>query len=371
MRFKRILLLHISNISGHCSASLAIEKAIKAKLPLTKTLSLNAFNYVYPRGEKIINFLYMLTIQRLPFIWAHLYDNPYWVRKSRGIKKLVHFFNLPKLETLFNDFRPDAVVSTQAFPCGMVADFKLSKKTNLPLMAVLTDFVPHSYWIYDAIDYYIAPSQEVKQRLIDKGVNQERIKTFGIPIDPKFNQNLNKIEIRKNLNLGVDSFTILIMGGGQGLGPIKTIVKALENLTFNLQEIVVCGTNERVYRWLKKRLRSYKKRIFLFGYVDNIDELMSAADLILTKPGGVTCAEALSKGLPMLIISPIPGQETNNTFYLTSQGAAIEVDKPEDLVAIINDLYNHRDKINQLSNAAQRISKPDSANNIAQLLSEL
>ena len=371
MRSKRILLMHISNISGHYSASLAIEKAIKIKSPESKTLTLNAFNYVHPRGEKIINFFYMFLIQKLPFIWTHLYDNPYWIKKTQRLKESIHYFNLPKLEALFNEFCPDVVVSTQAFPCGLVADFKRIKRANIFLVAVLTDFISHSYWVYENVDYYIAPSEEVKQGLVEKGLSPDRIKVFGIPFDLKFNQDLNKFQIRKKLNLERDLFTILIMGGGQGLGPIKNIVKILDNLKFNFQEIVVCGSNKQAYRWLKKRLNCYKKRVHLLSYAQNIEELMSAADIIITKPGGITCAEALSKGLPMLIISPIPGQEANNTFYLTKRGAAIKIDKPEDLTGVISDLYNHPEKLKELSDASLRISKPNAAGDIAQLLLEL
>jgi processive 1,2-diacylglycerol beta-glucosyltransferase len=360
--------MHISDISGHRSASLAIEKAIKLKSPQTQTLAINAFNYVHPKGERLVNSFYMLMIQRLPFIWAHLYDNPYWMKKTRGLKERIHYFNLPKLGALFNDFRPDVVATTQAFPCGMVADFKRFNKLNLSLVGVLTDFVPHSYWIYDNVDYYIVPSGEVKQRLTKKGVSPNRIKALGIPFDPKFNQNLNKFEIRKRLKLENNLFTILIMGGGQGIGSIKSVVKTLENLKFDLQEIVVCGTNKRVYSWLKRRLKGYKKKILLFAYAQNIEELMSVADIIITKPGGVTCAEALSRGLPMLIISPIPGQEASNTSYLVAQGAGIKIDKPRELIDIINALYNHPKRLKELSSAALRISKPNAASDIAQLL---
>jgi len=331
-------------------------------------MTINAFNYVHPRGEKVVNCFYMLMIQKLPFIWKNLYDNTYWIRKTDRAKEFIHNFNLPKLEALFSGFRPDVIATTQAFPCGMVADFKRIKGVNTPLVAVLTDFVPHSYWVYDNVNYYITPSEEVKQRLTRKGINPERIKVFGIPFDLKFNQDLDKIQIRKKLNLDNSLFTILIMGGGQGLGPIKGIINALEKLKFDFQEIVVCGTNRRVYGWLKKRLANYKKRISLFGYVQNVEELMSVADIIITKPGGITCAEALSKRLPMLIISPIPGQEANNTAYLIAQGAAIKVDKPKELINIVGDLYNHPEKLKELSDAALRISKPNAAGDIAQLL---
>ncbi|MFH1339253.1 MAG: glycosyltransferase [Candidatus Omnitrophota bacterium] len=368
MGSKRILLTHISNISGHRSASLSIEKAIKIMSPQTQTLSLNAFHYVHPRGERIINFLYMLTIQKLPFIWAHLYDNPYWNKRTKGIKEFIHRYNFPKLKVLFGDFKPDVVVATQAFPCGMVADFKRAEGIELPLVAVLTDFAPHSYWIYDNVDYYIVPSEEIKQKLIQKGISPERIKTLGIPFNPKFNRILNKAEVRKKLKLEESLFTILIMGGGQGLGPLKKVVKVLDNLNFDFQEIVVCGTNKRLYRWLKKRQNSYKKNILLFGYADNMEELMSAADIIITKPGGITCAEALSKGLPMLIMSPIPGQEANNASFLTRQGTARKINKTGDLAGIISELYNHPEQMKELSEAALKIAKPNAAGDIARLL---
>ncbi|MFH1577688.1 MAG: glycosyltransferase [Candidatus Omnitrophota bacterium] len=368
---KRILLMHISNISGHRSAGMAIEKAIQIQSPQVETLSLNAFNYVHPHGERIINFFYMFVVQRLPFIWTHLYDNYYWVKKTRRLKNAIHYLNLPKLETLFNNFRPDVVISTQAFPCGMVAAFKQSKKNNLPLVAVLTDFAPHSYWIYDDVDYYITPSEEIRQQLIEKGALPARIKSLGIPFDPKFNQVFSKAEIRTRLNLSANLFTILIMGGGQGLGPIRGMVKILGDLELGFQVIIVCGTNDSLYRKLQKQVVQYSKRLILLNYAENMEELMSAADIIITKPGGITCAEALSKGLPMLIVSPIPGQEASNTAYLIKEGAAIKINNVQELNSVIRDLYNHPEKINKLSEAARRISKPNAAHDIARLLLSL
>ncbi|MFH1678748.1 MAG: glycosyltransferase [Candidatus Omnitrophota bacterium] len=371
MRNKRILLLHISNVSGHHSASIAIENAIKIISPKTQILTLNAFNYLHPHGEGIINSFYMFVIKRMPFLWGHLYDNSYWIKKTVWIKNAIHWFNFRKLEALLNDFQPDAVASTQAFPCGMVADFKQIKGINLPLVAVLTDFTLHSYWLYRNVDYYITPSEEIKLKLIEKGIESNRIKALGIPFNPNFSQNLTKFEARKKLNLNGSLFTILIMGGGQGIGPIKAVVKILNSLKLNLQGIIVCGTNKRLYSWIKKRLKSYNKNIRLFGYIKNVPELMSAADIIITKPGGITCAEALSKKLPMIIISPIPGQEANNAYYLTNQNAAIKTDKPGCLTGIITDLYNRPEKLKELSEAAARISKPNAARDIARLLLEL
>ncbi len=300
---KRIVLMYISEVSGHHSATLAIEKAIKILQPDTEVFNIDAFNYTNPVSEKIVNSLYMAIIKRTPKIWDYLYDNPAVVRKIEKIKNTIHKFNSPKLKKLFDKFKPDAIVCTQAFPCGMVADFKKTYISDIPLVAVLTDYIPHSYWIYDTINYYITPSEEVSQRLIKKGAPLDKIKSLGIPFDPKFNEVIAKIEVMQKLNLDPNLFTILIMGGGQGLGPIKTIVRSLEKPKKDFQELIVTGTNKKLYKSLKRRIKKYKKKILLFKYVNNINELMGVANIIITKPGGVTISEALAKKIPLCSIS--------------------------------------------------------------------
>ncbi len=368
---KRIILMYISEISGHHSATIAVEKALKMLEPDTQILNINAFNYTNPITEKIVNRLYMAVIKRTPQIWDYLYDNPKVVKKLENIKKTIHKFNSPKLKTLFDKFRPDAVVCTQAFPCGMVADFKKTYNSDMPLVAVLTDYIPHSYWVYDTINYYITPSKEVTERLIKKGVPLEKIKSLGIPFDPKFNDKVSKDEIVHKLNIRRELPVLLIMGGGQGLGPIKTIVKSLEKVQSDFHEIIVTGSNKKLYKSLKRKIKSYKKNITLLGYANNMNELMSISSIIITKPGGVTTSEALAKKLPMIIIKPIPGQEQNNTVYLTEKEAAVEVSEPKDINMIIEDLLVNRHKLNHLSECAGHIGKPNASMDIAKFLLDL
>lgn len=360
--------MYISEVSGHHSATLAIEKAIKTLQPNTQTLNINTFNYTNPISEKVVNRLYMGMIKRTPGIWDYLYDNPAVVKKIEKIKEGIHKFNSPKLKKLFDKFQPDAVVCTQAFPCGMVADFKKTYNSHIPLVAVLTDYIPHSYWIYDNIDYYVTPSQEVSLRLIKKGVPMQKIKSLGIPFDPRFNENISKEAVFQKLGLQPNLTTLLIMGGGQGIGPIKTIVRSLEKIRVGLQEIVVCGINSKLYRSLKRKIKKYKKKILLFKFVDNIHELMSISDIIITKPGGVTTAEALAKKLAMIIVRPIPGQEVSNTDYLTQKGAAIKVDKPKDAGQAVEELLDNPAKLKSLKESAGYISKANASMDIANLL---
>ena len=246
MPAKRIILMYISEVSGHHSATLAIEKALRILQPDVEILNINAFNYTNPISEKIVNRLYLGVIKRTPQIWDYLYDNPTIVKKREKIKETIHKFNSPKLKRLFDKFKPDAIVCSQAFPCGMCADYKRTYDSHIPLVAVLTDYAPHSYWLYNTVDYYISPSEDVALRLMKKGVERNRIKSLGIPFDPQFNEPLDKNGLFQKLKLSPDIPTVLIMGGGQGLGPIKTIVKSLEKVKREIQEIVVCGTNKKL-----------------------------------------------------------------------------------------------------------------------------
>ncbi len=371
MQPKRILLMYISEVSGHHSATIAIEKAIRTLAPDTEVLNINAFNYTNPISEKIINKLYMGVIKATPQIWDFLYDNPAVVKKLDSIKQKIHKFNSPKLKRLFDSFKPDVVACSQAFPCGMVADYKKTYGVALPLVAVLTDYIPHAYWIYDEVNHFIAPSFEVGVRLQERGVPEEKIKTFGIPFDHKFNAPVDKEIVYKGLGLTPGVFTLLIMGGGQGLGPVKIIARCLEEIQGDFQAIFVCGTNKRLYNSLVRKQKKLKHRYCPLGYANNINELMSVADVIVTKPGGITTAEALSKQLPMVVVRPIPGQEANNTAFLTSKGAAVNVSEPKEIAVALQDLIDHPEKRAAMRQAAGSISKPNASMDIAKLLLSL
>lgn len=369
---KRIILMYISEISGHHSATIAIENAIKILAPDTEIININAFHYTNPISEKVINKLYLAVIKNTPQIWDYLYDNPRVVRKLQKIKQTIHKFNSPKIKNLIDDFKPDIVCCTQAFPCGMVADYKKIYSSKLPLAAVLTDFIPHAYWLYDTVDFYITPSEEVGTRLIQRGVTPAKIRPYGIPCDPKFSQNLDKKSILNKLNLNDHLPVILVMGGGQGLGPIKTIISSLEKSRVDFQEIVVTGNNKNLFNSLKNQAaKGTKKPILPLGYVNNVDELMTVSDLVITKPGGITTAEALTKKLPMLIIKPIPGQEANNAGYLTMLGAAIKVDDLEKTHEVIDDLFLSTERLESLRKSAAKISKPNASFDIAKLLLQI
>ncbi len=367
-KLRRILLMYITKVSGHRAATLAIEKALSKLDPTVEIMSINGFGYTYPTLEKVVNKAYMGIIKRTPKVWDYLYDNPNVVKKIDSIKRFLHKTSHNKLDELFHKFSPDTVVCTQAFPCGMVADYKRANRLNFLLLGVLTDYAPHSFWLNEGVDYYIVPSEESRDRFVIKGIQPEAIKVLGIPIQSSFAKPLNKKAVIQRLGFQEDLPVVLIMGGGQGLGPIKDVVKSLIKIKKNFQMIVLAGTNKRLVRWLRKVPKKTNKKIVVFEYVENVDELMEISTLIITKPGGMTTSECLVKGLPMVIINPLPGQEMRNTDFLLKRGIAIRVDRTNDIGEEIELLMNSPERLASMRKAAFANGHPYAALDIAKLI---
>lgn len=360
--------MYITKVSGHRQATVAIQHSLRQIDPNVEVPSVNGFGYTYPLLEKVINRAYMSVIKRTPKVWDYLYDNPKIVKNSESIKKFLQKTSHAKIGKLYQRYRPDTVICTQAFPCGMIADYKKAHNLDFTLIGVLTDYSPHSFWLNEGIDYYIVPSLDARDRFIQKGVDPDSIKVYGIPIRTKFATQLNKSAIAEELGLDPAIPVVLIMGGGQGLGPIKKVVRSLIKIKFPLQMIVLSGVNKKLTKWLPKKVKKSDKKILFYKYANNVDELMEVATLIVTKPGGMTTSEALAKGLPMVIVNPIPGQEMRNTDFLLKKGIGIRIDKTSDIGEEIELLIKSPERLAAMSEAAYENGNPHAALDIAKLV---
>lgn len=372
---RRILLMYITKVSGHRQATMAVQRALKQIDPNVEAPTVNGFGYTYPRLERVVNSAYMGVIKTTPKVWDYMYDNPKIVKKSKRIKDYLHKTSHKKIQKLIERYRPDTVVCTQAFPCGMIAAYKKESNADFKVVGVLTDYAPHSFWVNDGVDYYIVPSNEAKERFVAKGVPSDSIKVYGIPIRSKFSIQLDKQPIIEKLGFDSNIPRVLIMGGGQGLGPIRSVVKSLLKIEMPLQLVVLTGMNKKLKKWLEKQQDKKKKpknqknkKMIFYEYANNVDELMEASTLIVTKPGGLTTSECLAKGLPMVIVNPLPGQEMRNTDFLLKKNIAIRIDKTNDIGEEIELLLKSPEKIIDMSKAAYAEAHPHSALDIARLI---
>ncbi|MDD5005803.1 MAG: glycosyltransferase [Candidatus Omnitrophica bacterium] len=362
---KKILLMYITNVSGHHSATMAIEKAINAFNPHPQVLNIDGFGYTNPIMEKVTHAIYMGVINKAPAIWDFLYDNPAVARRISNLRQSVYRKNRDKIKRLIETENCKVVICSQAFPCGMVADYKKHCNPDIKLIAVVTDFMPHAYWVYDEIDFYTVGSEEARKALLKKGVADNKIKLWGIPIDPRFSEPLDKYRTAAELNINLDKPVILIMGGGRGIGPIKQLINTLDKSKINAHFLIVTGINKRLYDYLKNS--NFRNKMHIYGYIGYVDKLMTIADILITKPGGVTTAEALAKYLPMLIVQPLPGQEQNNTNFLVKQGVVQKADNIKDAVERLVFLLNNPRELDSIKEKISRIAKPLSSQKIAEL----
>jgi processive 1,2-diacylglycerol beta-glucosyltransferase len=368
MGAKKVLLLHISNVSGHCRASFAIEQALKEVDRGVQILRVNAFGYLNPYLERIINRMYMFTIQSLPQLWDYLYDNEAVFKRFRALRRIIHKSNEKKIRRLLESFKPDIIVCTQAFPCGIIADYKQRHNLKTPLIGVLTDYAPHLYWINKSVDLYVVPALKIQQSFMQKGISNSRLRNLGIPVDTKFSSFGRQEEILRRWKLNPNLPRILIMGGAQGLGPIKSAILTLNKLDLPAHLVVVCGTNKHLYDWLNKNKALFLKPLLAIGYTEEISDLMSISSFIISKPGGITSAEALSKSLPIIILKPLPGQENLNSKFLLEAGAALKANDFKELLSLANDLLSDATKLEQLRKNAVAIAHKDSSLKTARLI---
>ncbi|MGB2599488.1 MAG: glycosyltransferase [Candidatus Omnitrophota bacterium] len=364
----KALILYISKYSGHFHGARAIEKGLCLTRSDTEVKLINAIEYTNPILGKIVNRTYLEIIKKRPELWGNIYDNPDVLKKTKTARGAIHKYNMSKIKRLMEKHKPDVVICTQAFPCGMVADYKKTSGSKIPLIGVLTDYAPHSYWLYDEIDYYVVPSSEIAHKLETKGVPRKKFKIYGIPVDPKFRTSHDKRRIRGELGFSGKDPLLLIMGGSQGIGAMEEVVKQLlADERHNYQLLIIAGKNRRLYNRLSRVARRTAENMKVLRYVENIDELMEASDAIVTKAGGLTMAEALVKKLPILIIDPIPGHERMNADYLVNEGVAVEIDNFSGFHEQINSLFNSNGALLKMSERAAQLSKPESSLDIAKL----
>jgi processive 1,2-diacylglycerol beta-glucosyltransferase len=259
-------------------------------------------------------------------------------------------------------FKPDVVLCTHYLPIEIMGLLK-SRGMDPFTVSVVTDFEAHALWIETSIDLYCVAATETGASLVARGVPAERIFASGIPIAAKFRQPLNTRALRKEQGIRDDLPTLLVLGGGFGMGPVVEILDALESSDQSFQTLVVAGRNEKLRRELAKKDFQHPTRIL--GFVTNMNELMSVSDIILTKPGGLTSSEALALGKPLLILHPIPGQEAANSDFLLERGAAAKVSRVEDLPFRLEQLLGSR-KLQEMGRAARKLGKPDAAVEICQ-----
>lgn len=394
---KKVLIMSASTGGGHNRAARAIKEELTNKSIDGITIDceiIDSLKIVNGTMDKLISRGYEKSAKYTPKAWGGVYkltesnlisrnefkDNPLTSLISRKLKKLIEVK------------KPDLIIGTHPFPMIALSTLKkhsqLSKNNELstftesfhkyyqnldipPLITVLTDYTTHSAYIQNEIDYYIAGHEYVKELLIEDGIEAEKIKPYGIPVEKSFLTNRSRETVLSELNLDPNKFTVLLMGGSFGAGSIKDTLSELISIDRDFQIIVITGRNKSLKEKLEKNLMSHEqsidKNICVLGFTDKMNDLLSAVDILVSKPGGLTTTESLLKEVPMIVPYFIPGQEEENLDFLSNCGASLRTSKKYTLSIILKVLIDNPDRIEMTKKNIRSIKKLNASQDIAKL----
>ena len=373
---KKILIFYASYGGGHLSAANSIKQYIDENYKEYESKLVDCMLYVNKPINKITTTAYKEMAKKFPWAWGEVYyhsqKGPLAKISSASNKVMAR-----KLLNLIYEYNPDIVISTHPFASQMISCLKKKGLVSCTLATIMTDFAPHDQWLVgkDYGNYFFVSHSKMRDELIALGVPENEVFATGIPLSNRFLMHYNKDEIKSSFGLDLGKKVILFFGGGEfGLGREKTI-KILESFidnSNNMQIVAIAGKNEKMKEEFENLVKEKNAEniVKVLAYTNQVPELMSISDLVVTKPGGLTVTESLASGLPIIVINPIPGQEEENAEFLENAGVAIWIKENSNYNIIISELLQSPEKLHQMKINTKLLAKKNSTKDICKIILE-
>jgi processive 1,2-diacylglycerol beta-glucosyltransferase len=362
---KKIAVITLSVGAGHVRAAQVIEGALTDTEEPVHAKVLDALDLAQVWFTKLYVQPYWWMLRHAPVLWRRLFERRQRKRHSATAPSWVFRHGCAGVLEHLKAFSPDLVIATEVGAAEMAALGKRDGCFSAPILAVQTDFQSEPPWVQPEIDFYCVGSDEAKFELISWGVSPNRVLACGIPIDPAFAFSYDRAELLKALGLGERSPVVLVMGGGMGPSPLDQIIRSLELCGTTMQVLAVTGHDTA----MRSRLEALRSKVALdlrvLGWTDNIPELMAVADVLVTKPGGLTTSEALAMNLPMVLTHPIPGPEERHLLYLRRHGVALGARQLQEIPSLVARILRSPGKRDEMVQRARDLARPDAADAIA------
>jgi processive 1,2-diacylglycerol beta-glucosyltransferase len=361
---KRILLLSVSAGAGHGRAAAALCAEAEACFPNITARHIDVMTLVPRSFRALYAEYYIKLVEHHPSVWAYLYHATDKMPRDAlfaSFRLAIERLNTRKLRDALEEFAPDHVVCTHFLPAELLAHDIKRHRFVPPVWVQVTDFDLHRMWVQPGMRGYFAASDEIAFRIAQYGISRANVRVTGIPIMPAFSRKLDRTECARELGIAPDKSTVLLMTGGAGIAAGEQMIERLLALPGDFQVIALAGRNERLLADYRRLAAAHAKRFFAVGFTTTMEQIMACADVAVTKPGGLTVSECLAVGLPMVLISPIPGQEERNADYLMEQGVAV---KAQDAVALeykVGHLLSNREKLARMRENMRDLRRPDAA----------
>jgi processive 1,2-diacylglycerol beta-glucosyltransferase len=362
----RVLVLAASVGAGHVRAAQAVELALRQTRPDAVVRNIDVLEFTNAAFRKVYGQAYLDLVNKAPHFLGYFYDlmdQPSTSGKNRRdrLRLAVEKLNLRSFVRFLGEEPWDLVINTHFLPAEIIAALRRRDGLDLPQVTVTTDFETHRLWVNQPCDHYFTATEEGAQYLQHWGVPKTDTTATGIPIHPVFATPRDRKACCAKHGLTGDRPVVLQLAGGFGVGPIEQIYRAVLDVAVPLEVVVITGKNEKAKTQLETVAAPARHRTKVMGFTTEIDELMAAADLVVSKPGGLTTSETLARGAAMVIVNPIPGQESRNSDFLLENGAAIKVNNVATLAYKVTALLREPERLARLKEAARRLSRPRAA----------
>jgi processive 1,2-diacylglycerol beta-glucosyltransferase len=365
---KRVLILSASAGTGHVRCGQALEKAFQSDERVGEVIHEDALKYTNALFRDFYSKLYLQLVRDAPNLLGWVYratDEPW---KGETVRVQLDRLNLAPLVKFIKQFDPQITVCTHFLPAGIISHLNERGDIETHHSIVVTDLDCHAMWFSRSFHRYFVAIEETKAHLEALGLPPERVTATGIPIDPVFAEPVDRSATRASHGLRPDKPTLLLSAGALGVGPTEVVVRRLMELHHDTQTIVICGKSEELRERVTSAVGARNPRFRVLGYTDRMHELMRISDLFIGKPGGLTTSEALACGLPMCIVSPIPGQEERNSDHLLEKGCAIKAHELTTLAWKIDGLLADAPRLARMSECALALGHPHAARTVVETL---
>jgi processive 1,2-diacylglycerol beta-glucosyltransferase len=369
----RVLILSVSAGTGHIRAGEALAKAAVAHPATGEVLHIDALRYTNKMFRRFYGQFYIDLVKSAPLLLGWFYDSQDEPWKTEKMRLMLDRMNTGPLVRQIRKFKPDITICTHFLPSEILSHLIKHGRVDTQLSVTITDYYAHAMWMSRLIHHYFVANEESRVQLENIGFPPECITVSGIPIDPVFCEPKTREMLRTKQGLRNDKPMLLVSAGALGVSSAERIVEVLSGLTTSVQIVVICGKNEKMRQSVLDQLNQHPVPVAhldfkVLGYTTEMDEWMKSADLYIGKPGGLTTAEAMSCGLPMVIYQPIPGQEERNSDFLLENGAAVKCNQLATMAYKVDLLLKDPERMAKMRRCALGLSHSDSARQIIQKL---
>ncbi|MDR2186529.1 MAG: galactosyldiacylglycerol synthase [Azonexus sp.] len=359
---KKILLLSVSAGAGHGRAAEAIRAFAVDHPAGVEAVHLDVMDFVPAGFRKLYAGQYIKLVNDHPELWRYLYrttDEAPAQAPGQKLRRAIERLNCRALLAEIRRQDPDAIICTHFLPVELLSRELRQGRQAPPTWVQVTDFDLHSLWLAPHMRGYFVASEEIAWRARQRGMAADAVMVSGIPIMPAFSVRPDRRQCAAEFGLDPTRQTFLLMAGGVGMNGLELLAARLLAMAGDFQLIALAGRNEAMLAALQKLAKTHPGRLFPQGFSNRVERLMACSDLAITKPGGLTTSECLAMGLPMIVHSPIPGQEERNADFLLEQGAALKAIDGDAIAYRVAALLAAPERLAALRQKSAALGRPD------------